>query len=545
VKVTPHKRFRLSLVNAAEDVPRLVRAYGRACFGEFALVLRPSERRGVMVRLNKEGAWTWRAGEGDAPALPELALAPKEAVDLVKAEQKALPGPGPITLRGQWSGHLHCEDGVPRVELVRKLAAYGILRVVSSGTGWTWTVERAEKWFSRPGADSGTASTLLSAIEAGLARAMGLLGEACSTRDSHRRAALDEGWAKEHPLRPAKEGRDPTERLRPREPRRTKANPPPRMDAPVALPDAPATPAGVSRMAEEVAREADALAAVRDASWSWQDSTARQDAVAWFRGVGLEHMADDLAAYEATPDFPPERLLEHLRSHTAELELDEETRKDAEAVLGKLAEAFRAAPQVLERARRLVRYAARLTETELCRGQERKEAARAIERALHAYEQARTSIASGEAGAARAQVRSMVEWAALAAAKAARACAAGQVGLASARERTAASADPPKTRRARKGARDAPERAATPEAPRRVHKARSAPAREVAPEAAPRRQRRTAPTAATEPTAPTRPVRKRAGKKVASPEVDAEKDKLLLEAFRDAVSAAMNEGGSD
>ena len=50
---TKPKRFRLSLVNAAEDVPRLVRAYGRACMGEFALVLRPREQRGLLVLMTK------------------------------------------------------------------------------------------------------------------------------------------------------------------------------------------------------------------------------------------------------------------------------------------------------------------------------------------------------------------------------------------------------------------------------------------------------------------------------------------------------------
>jgi hypothetical protein len=109
---------------------------------------------------------------------------------------------------------MHCDGGVPRVELVRKLAAYGVLRIVSSSTGWTWTVERTEKWFSRPGSDEGTALTLVKAIEAGLARAMGLLGEACSVRDSRRRAALDSTYATEHPVKPAHEGRDPTERMK-------------------------------------------------------------------------------------------------------------------------------------------------------------------------------------------------------------------------------------------------------------------------------------------------------------------------------------------
>lgn len=227
---TTSKKFRLSFVNAAEDVPRLVRAYGRACDGEFALVLRPTEERGVLVLVRKkEGALFWRAPSSpvetsDAPGMPSSAISAADAVALVKTEQKAVPKPGPITLRGQWSGTLTCDGGAPRVELVRKLAAYGVLRIVSNpGEGWSWRVERTEKWFSRPGADTGSAATLIKAIEGGLARAMGLLGEACSVRDSRRRAALDTDYAVEHPVRPAKEGKDPTERFNPKEPKRPKA----------------------------------------------------------------------------------------------------------------------------------------------------------------------------------------------------------------------------------------------------------------------------------------------------------------------------------
>jgi hypothetical protein len=222
--------FRLVFVNAAEDVPRLVRAYGRACDGEFALVLRPTEERGVLVLVRKkDGASFWRAPSSpvetsDAPGLPTSPITAAEAVALARTEQKAVPKAGPITLRGQWTGTVACDGGAPRVELVRKLAAYGVLRIVSDpGVGWTWRVERTEKWFSRPGADTGTAHTLIKAIEGGLARAMGLLGEACSVRDSRRRAALDTAYAAEHPIKPAREGKDPTERFNPKEPPPAKA----------------------------------------------------------------------------------------------------------------------------------------------------------------------------------------------------------------------------------------------------------------------------------------------------------------------------------
>src|SRR5262249_36852111 len=151
-------------------------------------------------------------------------------------------------------------------------------------------------------------------------------GEACSTRDSHRRAALDEAWAADHPIRPAKEGKDPTERLRPKEPRRTRVAAPPRMDAPLALPDPPATAAGVKRMAEEVALVADALGAIRDVSWVWRDSTAVEDALHWFREVGLHEVADDLALFDGSPDHPAEKAVARMRSQVASADLDDATR---------------------------------------------------------------------------------------------------------------------------------------------------------------------------------------------------------------------------
>ncbi len=217
------QRFRLALVNAAEDVPRVIRAYGRACGGEFALVLRPTESRGVLVHLGKDGAHAWRSTDGrDAPSLPDIPTTPEDAVTEVKVAQKALGRQGPITLRGQWSGYLHCDGGVPVVELRRKLATYAVLTIASRPTDgvWAWKVDRLERWFGGPGQDTGEAPSLMLAIEAGLASAMGLLGQVCSQRDSRRRGAYDTDWAEKHPVRPAKERQDPTQRLKPRKRRR-------------------------------------------------------------------------------------------------------------------------------------------------------------------------------------------------------------------------------------------------------------------------------------------------------------------------------------
>ena len=223
------RRFRLSIVNAAEDIPRLMRAYGRCCDGECALVLRPTEGTGVLVHILKDGSarfWkTPQGAQGDAPRIPEAGTSAKDAVALIKVAQKALPKAGPITLRGQWGGYLYCDDGRPRVELRRKLATYGVLVIESmEALGWQWRIERTEKWYSEPTNDEGEADTLGRAIEQGLAGAMGLLGQACSFRDSRRRSAFDTQWAETHPIKPAHEGRDPIDRLKAKEPKAPKAS---------------------------------------------------------------------------------------------------------------------------------------------------------------------------------------------------------------------------------------------------------------------------------------------------------------------------------
>jgi hypothetical protein len=430
------KKFRLSFVNAAEDVPRLIRAYGKACQGEFALVLRPPDQRGLLVLVRKEGAAYWRTHDStaDAPQVPEMGVSAKDAVRLIQVEQKAVRVPGPITLRGTWSGWLHCDAGTPRVELERKLAMYGVLRIVSGASGWTWTVERTEKWFSKPGSDTGAAASLVKAIEAGLARAMGLLGEACSVRDTRRRAALDTSFAVEHPVTPAREGKDPTERLKLKEPRRSKAGPPAALDAPAPVPDAPSTSGALRQMADEVTAEADALAALRDIPWVWQETSAKEDAVAWFNANFMEDVAEQLLAFDGGPDRPMDAFLQSLREAVDDLEPAPEIKAQAVRALDQLAAGWKTAPVLLERARRLVRYAATMAGSGLCRGKEQKEAAAAVQKAVETYGEARAAITRGEPFDGVRKLRSIAQSVAIAAAKAARSCAAGQTSLAIGRE---------------------------------------------------------------------------------------------------------------
>ena len=245
--IAPLKRIALNFVNAAEDVPRLIRAYGKAGGAEFSLVLRPHDASGVLVRADKQGGvHVWQAASsGDGPFTPNTLMGTKEALALITGAQKNLSRTSPITLRGQWGGKLDIyADGQVSVELSRKVASYGTLHISSTGDGtWTWRVQRGEKWFSSPQEAKGSRSkTLSEAISTGLAHAMGLLGEACSVRDSRRRSAYDQEWAATHPIKPAKEGKDPTAKFEPKEPKPAKEPKPPKEPKPAKEPKAPKEP---------------------------------------------------------------------------------------------------------------------------------------------------------------------------------------------------------------------------------------------------------------------------------------------------------------
>jgi len=313
-----HKRFRLSIVGADEDMPRLVRAYGRACQGEFGLVLRPPEQRGVLVLVTKkDGAFEWRSGDStasrleranaevlredtvrlrvldgdyadshfapyedvpatykhgdwveivfapddqfahlaerakggrgvDSPQTPRASVTAAAAVAAVKDAQKRPPKVGPVTLRGRWTGYLYCEGGQPRVELKRRLATYGTLWVFSNGSdGWAWTFERASKWFGGSGETFGQGlPTLQGAVHIAVLGAMTLVKDACSFRDTHRRAAHDEDYAEKYPIKKREPKRNPTERLRepvPKKTRTRKAKPKAAQPPVAAKPTKPAT----------------------------------------------------------------------------------------------------------------------------------------------------------------------------------------------------------------------------------------------------------------------------------------------------------------
>ena len=521
------KRFRLNIVGPIEDQPRLLRAYGKACGGEAAMVLRPTEGRGVLVLVSKEGSWKWEAeGESDSPTRPTTELTAAQAVKLVKDYQKKPPEAGPTTLRGRWSGVLICDEGQPKVELKRKLAAYGTLWITSEREqGWAWRFERSPKWFSEEGETEGQGlPTLSAAIEAGVLGAMRLVKVACSFRDTRRRAAHDPAWADRHPIKEPKPTRNPTDRFEGKaaksRSRKKKAAPPSSLDTPVELPDSPATPAALHRMAAEVEAEADALAGLRGVTWLWVEPQPITDIADFFDKRDLPALAEPIRAYRAGPDQPQGDFLRELdRMLTDELAEqgiphNGDLAKAARLELDELRATLNSTPVQMERARHMVQYATRMVQSPLCKGREQREAVEAIQRAAKAYDDARTAIIEGRAWDAQRTLRRIGERVALGSAKAARACALGQTSLTA----LASEQEKPKPKRTRRSGKSTGTRSARRGTTRKT----------AASTSTGNGGSGSCGICATEPDAP-----------APAPETDAAKDKALMDAFSQAIASAL------
>ncbi len=208
------ERIRLAILGADEDVPRGIFGAGKACGGDVAVLLKPTEGVAFLGHIHRGQALVWEASKaGDAPKAPSTSQSRQAALARLGELRAAFPEEGPASLRSLWSGVLVCQDGQPYVQLQRKVANYATLSVQSSGGKWTAKVVREARWFSK-GAEQHSApkATLAEAIRDGLTLANTLVGEACSFRDTRRRGTVDPAYAEQHPPKPAKTPKDPTER---------------------------------------------------------------------------------------------------------------------------------------------------------------------------------------------------------------------------------------------------------------------------------------------------------------------------------------------
>ena len=191
----------LRIDNAAEDVPRRIQGSGRTPNGgTWGLVLLPHNQVGTLLLAAKDGSVRqWRQTDrSDCPQMPTDSVELDPAVAALHSLGRQRLGPRtPITLKGEWKGHMKCTEYGPVVTLRRTLNSYVELLIESTNgprREWRWTLKRSKRWFTEGTERSGTSVALLGAIRAALASAEGVVGEACTVRDTRRRGAKDKDY---------------------------------------------------------------------------------------------------------------------------------------------------------------------------------------------------------------------------------------------------------------------------------------------------------------------------------------------------------------
>ncbi|MDP2314860.1 MAG: hypothetical protein Q8P41_18305 [Pseudomonadota bacterium] len=411
------EKFRLNIVGAEEDVPRVLLAYGRGCGGEVAFVMRPRDNTALLVhQIKKQPAKVWRTDLGLAPShAPELDAAPADAVTEIRRMKGSPPPAGPATLKGKWAGTLYCDDGTPRMVLERRVASYGVLKLSSKPDGrWTATFERMGKWFSQAKQQSVERSGLSEAITAGMGIVVGLVSEACSFRDTHRRNTVDADFAAQHPPRPAPEVRDPTERYK-------------------------------GKSSFRAVEQADGWAVVNDVGsvvakfGAREKGKAEKHASALTRGQApAATVSEDIASGFGLSGMPGLNVIPSLADvplptspkGSAEAKRDAAaTEKEADALADSASGQWVNAsevPELLTRAAKLLRHAEALVKSPMCSGKEQKMAWEDLRRGAEAYNQVREALERGEKPDILTTLRRIAERVSLAAARAAKSCAAGQ-----------------------------------------------------------------------------------------------------------------------
>lgn len=459
-------RFRLNIVGADEDVPRLLLVYGKGCGGEVAFVFRPREGEGVLVHQKKgvpalvwvrnldqlpEGVRPSVAGklESDGPRAPAWSVGASEAVSLIKRLKANPPKTGPATLRGTWKGELRCAEMQPFVHLERKVAAYGTLHVDSDANGrWTARFERSEKWFSTAKQDrTPPYDSLGEAIQRGMVQMTGLVSEACSFRDTRRRNTVDPTYAEQHPYRAPREGKDPTERYSPRA-RYTVSEGAAGWSV---LNDAGAVVAAFGAREKGKAREYASALNRGESPPPPQPAAPPEPKPPKVKREPTEPKPDrkSRSAASEVPALKDVASPEPPSCPTSVAKIAAATEKEAQALedLSGSLWGTTEGPELLRRAAKLIRHAESLVRSPLCKGSEQKAAWEELKKAADAYSKAREALQAGQSKTVTTELRRIAERVSLAAARAAKACgqgaAAGSGGGSKARSRPRAETPAP------------------------------------------------------------------------------------------------------
>lgn len=505
--------LQLTIVGKEEDVPRVVSGYaaastklGKQLGMEVAVMIRPLTGECILVMVApKKAAQVWRSGTTDVLKVPSETMANQAAEQHVRTMNRKDKGdPGPSRLRGEWKAFLEFNGEQPVVTLSRAVAAYGTLIVRSDADGWKLVFDRKEQWFAK--ADKRESersySHLADAISAGMKLMMGSVGEACTFRDTHRRATADPVYAEKHPPKAPVEPTNPVDAWKVR-PGLHEIKEVPGIGWVVTDTAGTEKARFGSREKGKASKYASALNRGETPPEDAAPSTASspqppsENRSAPRRGKANKTVEVPPALSEIPAPQPPS-------CPTSTANIARATQAEAHAI-GNLADSLwgeTEGPELLRRAAKLIRHGQSLARSPLCTGANQQAAMQHIDKAAHAYNEARESIVRGDSPDVVATLRRVAEQVSLAAARAAKGC-------------SQPDAPPPKTRT--KPAEPRPSSPPARPAPKTI--ARKPADEEVYMEVPPKPANRSAP----------------------AEEIDPAKDAALMSAFEQAVRAAMSQ----
>lgn len=215
---------KLTFLGATENVPREIRGAGKACGGDFAIILTPLRGQGRVLHTVKKtthaGVWTAGPASSDHPVRPSVLVDAAAARAWYAAGRDASPA-GAATLKGSWTGTVVCTDdaAAPHFRFERKIGYVTVvIESVSVRAGeWAWIVhaERKKQWF---GVDSVSAKVQRRTLREAMITAADLSAdsarEVCGAGATTRRSAVDTDYAAKHPAAaPKAPSADPIEAM--------------------------------------------------------------------------------------------------------------------------------------------------------------------------------------------------------------------------------------------------------------------------------------------------------------------------------------------
>ena len=198
------KTWPLEIDHPEELIPRKISGAAQVKGLTLAFAILPTLNLSMALSVSKKGLGDIAIRQKAQPSTFPTGERPQSEVSAKMSEFLAkVPDPVPSSTRGSWRGVWQASpEGAILWAMERKLSSYTTVTVAtSSDPTWAWEfkVERKDTWFAPAKNLQGFSQDLAGCIQKVIDEALDKVAEACTTRDTTRRNAIDQGYAEAHP----------------------------------------------------------------------------------------------------------------------------------------------------------------------------------------------------------------------------------------------------------------------------------------------------------------------------------------------------------